>query len=117
MSMTDEAGKELPRQAIQTWATPVLRPKLALGLGDSIELAIPTGRLRVWVMLGLWTLGERDTARRILEQELQNNKYAWLAQWRLRPSVTEAGIPTGILFGSVPSEIEPSRVIAHEGDR
>ena len=28
MSVTDEAGKELPQQAIQTWATPVLRPKL-----------------------------------------------------------------------------------------
>lgn len=43
MSVTDETGKELPQQATQTWATPVLRPKIALGQGDSFELVIPIG--------------------------------------------------------------------------
>jgi hypothetical protein len=43
MSVTDETGQELPQQAIQTWATPVLRPKIELGHGDSFELAIPIG--------------------------------------------------------------------------
>ena len=41
MSVTDEAGKELPRQAIMTSATPALRPQLELGPGDSFEVAIP----------------------------------------------------------------------------
>jgi hypothetical protein len=43
MSVTDETGQELPQQAIQTWATPVLRPKLELVPDDSFELAIPIG--------------------------------------------------------------------------
>jgi hypothetical protein len=37
------AGQELPQQAIQRWATPVLRPKLELAPGDSFEMAIPIG--------------------------------------------------------------------------
>ena len=41
ISVTDQAGKELPRQAIQTWATPALRPPIELGPGDSFEVAIP----------------------------------------------------------------------------
>ena len=43
MSVTDERGKKLPQQAIQTWATPVLRPKIELGPGDSLALTIPIG--------------------------------------------------------------------------
>jgi hypothetical protein len=43
MSVTDEAGKELPRQSIMTSATPALRPPLELGPGDSFEVAIPIG--------------------------------------------------------------------------
>ncbi len=43
MLVTDETGWELPEQAIQTWATSVLRPKLELEPGDSFELAIPIG--------------------------------------------------------------------------
>ena len=43
MSVTDEAGQELPRQAIMTSATPALRPPLELGPGDSFEVAIPIG--------------------------------------------------------------------------
>jgi hypothetical protein len=43
MAVIDETGKELPQQIIQTWATPVLRPKIELGPGDSLELGIPLG--------------------------------------------------------------------------
>ena len=43
MSVTDEAGKELQQQVIQTWATPALRPPLELEPGDSFEVAIPIG--------------------------------------------------------------------------
>ncbi len=43
MSVIDMMGQELPQQAIQTWATPVLRPKLEMAPGDSFELAIPIG--------------------------------------------------------------------------
>jgi hypothetical protein len=43
MAVTDEAGQELPPRDIQTWATPVLRPKIELTPGDSFELAIPIG--------------------------------------------------------------------------
>lgn len=43
ISVIDEAGKELSQQAIQTWATPVLQPKLELGPGNSFELTIPIG--------------------------------------------------------------------------
>jgi hypothetical protein len=43
MAVTDEAGNEVPREAIMTSATPALRPKLELGPGDSFEVAIPIG--------------------------------------------------------------------------
>ena len=43
MSVTDEAGQELPRQAIMTSATPALRPPIELEPGDSHEVAIPIG--------------------------------------------------------------------------
>jgi len=43
ISVIDEMGQELPQQGPQPWATPVLRPKLELGPGDSFELAIPIG--------------------------------------------------------------------------
>jgi len=43
MSVTDEAGKELPQLVIPTSATPVLRPPIQLGPGDSFEVSIPIG--------------------------------------------------------------------------
>ncbi len=44
MSVIDETtGHELPRQSIQTWATPVLRPEITLEPGESLQLAIPLG--------------------------------------------------------------------------
>ncbi len=43
MSVTDEAGEEVPQDAIATWATPALRPRLELDRGDSFDLAIPIG--------------------------------------------------------------------------
>jgi hypothetical protein len=39
--VTDEAGRELPRQTIATSATPALKPRLNLGPGDSFEVPIP----------------------------------------------------------------------------
>jgi hypothetical protein len=43
LSSTDEAGKELPRNAIETWVTPVSRPRLELAPGESFEVPIPVG--------------------------------------------------------------------------
>ena len=43
MSVIDETGNALPQKAIQTWATPVLQPKIELKPNDSFELAIPIG--------------------------------------------------------------------------
>src|SRR5262249_43996749 len=43
ISVSDEAGNELAQQAIQTWATPVLRPKLELAAGDAFKIAVPIG--------------------------------------------------------------------------
>ena len=43
MTVTDEVGKEVPQQAIPTWATPALQPPLALRTGDEFEVVIPIG--------------------------------------------------------------------------
>lgn len=43
ISVTDENGHSLPQQPIQTWATPVLRTRLELKPGDSLDLEIPIG--------------------------------------------------------------------------
>lgn len=64
MSVTDEEGNEVPQDAIQTWATPVLRPNIELGPGDSFEVTIPIGDFyklesgkSYWVAL---TYGDRN---------------------------------------------------------
>jgi hypothetical protein len=41
ISVTDEEGNEVPQDAIQTWATPVLRPRIELEPGDSFDVTIP----------------------------------------------------------------------------
>jgi hypothetical protein len=43
MSVTDEAGREPPRQEILMSATPALRPPIELGPGDSVDVVIPIG--------------------------------------------------------------------------
>ena len=43
LAVTDEAGRELPPEAIQTWATPVLRPRIELEPGAAFEVTIPIG--------------------------------------------------------------------------
>ena len=43
ISVTDEEGNEVPQDAIQTWATPVLRPRIELEPGNSFDVTIPIG--------------------------------------------------------------------------
>lgn len=43
MTVTDEAGRALPKQAIESMATPVELPKIGLAPGASFELPIPIG--------------------------------------------------------------------------
>ncbi|HYP42299.1 MAG TPA: hypothetical protein VEX13_18240 [Chloroflexia bacterium] len=64
ISVTDEDGNEVPQDAIQTWATPVLRPRIELAPGDSFEVTIPIGDFyqlesgkAYWVAL---TYGDKD---------------------------------------------------------
>jgi hypothetical protein len=45
VSVTDESGHPVVRKPLETWATPVLRPRLALAPGDSFDVVIPVGRL------------------------------------------------------------------------
>jgi hypothetical protein len=66
MSVTDEAGKELPRLVIPASATPALRPPLELGSGDSFEMAVPIGTF--------YHLQSKKTYRVALEYGDQNLK-------------------------------------------
>jgi hypothetical protein len=43
VSVVDDTGRELPQETLQTWATPVLRPRIELAAGDSVEVSIPIG--------------------------------------------------------------------------
>lgn len=43
MTVTDEAGNELPLRTFPISATPALRPPVELAPGDSLELVIPVG--------------------------------------------------------------------------
>jgi hypothetical protein len=47
MSVTDEAGDELPLQMIDSGATPALWPPLELAPGDSMTLTVPIGEFFV----------------------------------------------------------------------
>jgi hypothetical protein len=44
VAVADESGGEVPREPIETWATPILRAPVALEPGESLEVAIPLGR-------------------------------------------------------------------------
>jgi hypothetical protein len=41
LTVVDAEGREVAQQAIQTWATPVLRPKVRLEPGEAMTLPIP----------------------------------------------------------------------------
>lgn len=47
MSVTDDAGDEIPLQMIDSGATPALWPPLELAPGDSMTLAVPIGEFFV----------------------------------------------------------------------
>jgi hypothetical protein len=44
VSVVDEFGDEVEPDRVETWATPILRPRLALLPGDSTSVVIPLGR-------------------------------------------------------------------------
>ncbi len=45
VSVADESGRQVDNEPLETWVTPVLRPRLALSPGESFEVVIPVGRL------------------------------------------------------------------------
>jgi hypothetical protein len=44
VSLAEESGAEVPREPIETWATPILRAPVSLAPGESVEVPIPIGR-------------------------------------------------------------------------
>lgn len=44
ISVSDDSDNQVDRQPLETWATPVLRPRVALSPGDSLDVPIPIGR-------------------------------------------------------------------------
>jgi hypothetical protein len=44
ISVADEAGNEVPKEGLETWATPVLKSPVALSRGESLDVPIPLGR-------------------------------------------------------------------------
>jgi hypothetical protein len=66
-----------------------------------------TGDLRIRLILGLWILGEKDTAETLLEGIFREyGKDAWLAHWGIKPSMVEEGDPVGTLYGPDPSKFK-----------
>lgn len=62
--------------------------------------------LKIRLMLGLWILGEHADAVAQLERCFkENGKEAWLAQWDILPTLSEAGAPPETLYGPDPSKI------------
>jgi hypothetical protein len=43
IEVADESGGPADRQAVETWATPVLRPRVTLQPGQHLDLQIPVG--------------------------------------------------------------------------
>lgn len=82
--------------------------------GDSIMAQVFKERLqsakeslRIRLMIGLWILGEQEAAENILEEFFRiHGKYAWLAQWGVKPSLIEEGHPIDTLYGPDPSEFK-----------
>lgn len=44
VSVAGESGEPVEQEPLQTWATPVLRPRIDLAPGESFEVDIPLGR-------------------------------------------------------------------------
>jgi len=66
-----------------------------------------TEELRVRLMLGLWILGDKKSAENILNEFFQEyGKYAWLRNYGIEPTVTQADQEPDTLFGPDPSEIK-----------
>jgi hypothetical protein len=68
MSVTDDAGRVLPQQAVQSMATPVRLPDLDLAPGMSLELPIPIG--------DFYELGSAKTYDVMIEYGDRNDKVA-----------------------------------------
>src|SRR5690606_3729677 len=43
LAVTDDAGRELPRHAIETWTTPALAPPVELEPGGTLDVVLPIG--------------------------------------------------------------------------
>jgi hypothetical protein len=66
-----------------------------------------TEELRVRLMLGLWILGDKESARNILDEFFQTHgKYQWLRHFGIEPTVVDAGQEPDTLLGPDPSEIK-----------
>jgi hypothetical protein len=66
MTVTDEAGNELPLRAFPISATPVLRPPIELAPGDALEAVIPIG--------SFYQLESKKAYRVVIEYGDQNLK-------------------------------------------
>jgi hypothetical protein len=43
VSVTDGDGRPVEKQPVETWVTPVLKPRVALSPGDALDVPIPLG--------------------------------------------------------------------------
>lgn len=63
--------------------------------------------LHIRLVLGLWLLGERETAGNLLEEFFQSHgKDAWLDAWDIKATLVEKGEPVETLYGPDPSEVK-----------
>jgi hypothetical protein len=63
--------------------------------------------VRIRLMLGLWILGEKESAEKILDEFFQQHgKYVWLRRFGIEPTVMKAGQDPDTLLGPDPSEIK-----------
>lgn len=100
----NDSNPQIVRHAIRALAN----------LGDSDTAQEFEGRLQtaaedlqVRFMLGLWILGEQETAESILEALHRiHGRYPWLSSWGIQPSLVEEGQPVDTLFAPDPSEVK-----------
>src|SRR6185295_6473947 len=100
----DHTNSQIVRHAIRALA---LRK-------DSSVLPIFEGRikkapadLKLRLMLGLWILGKKDSAKAVLDEFFeQEGKYNWLAGWDVKLTEVEPGQKVDVLNAPDPSEVK-----------
>jgi hypothetical protein len=99
-----DVDQQIARQAIRSLARQS-DPGVAQLFKERLDGA--SEDLRARLMLGLWIVGDKAAAERVLEEFFQKHgKYEWLAGWDVQATQVQPGQTVTELYGPDPAELK-----------